>query len=83
VGLGRAGAQGFATDADDTPIPDDLVRRMRAAEEFGRGFLARTQMFYAALAYRFHLERPEDRVARMLELYDAYSLVGRSRTPTS
>ena len=32
-------------------------------------------MFYAALAYRFHLERPEDRVARMLELYDAYSLV--------
>ena len=67
--------QGFATDADGTPIPDDLVRRMRAAEEFGRGFLARTQMFYAALAYRFHLERPEDRVARMLELYDAYSLV--------
>ncbi len=50
--------QGFATDADDTPIPDDLVLRMRAAEEFGRGFLARTQMFYAALAYRFHLERP-------------------------
>ena len=67
--------QGFATDADGTPIPDDLVRRMRAAEEFGRGFLARTQMFYAALAYRFHLERPDDRVARMLELYDAYSLV--------
>ena len=29
--------QGFATDADGTPIPDDLVRRMRAAEEFGRG----------------------------------------------
>ena len=67
--------QGFATDADDIPIPDDLVRRMRAAEEFGRGFLARTQMFYAALAYRLHLERPDDRVARMLELYDAYSLV--------
>jgi thimet oligopeptidase len=67
--------QGFATDADDIPIPDDLVRRMRAAEEFGRGFLARTQMFYAALAYRLHLERPYDRVARMLELYDAYSLV--------
>jgi len=67
--------QGFATDGDGTPIPGDLVRRMRAAEEFGRGFLARTQMFYAALAYRFHLERPEDRVARMLELYDAYSLV--------
>ncbi len=67
--------QGFATDADGTPIPGDLVRQMRAAEEFGRDFLARTQMFYAALAYRLHLERPDDRIARMLELYDEYSLV--------
>ncbi|MBW3535601.1 MAG: hypothetical protein KY453_10370, partial [Gemmatimonadetes bacterium] len=32
----------FATDADGEPIPADLVRRMRAADEFGKGFLART-----------------------------------------
>ena len=65
----------FATDAEGTPIPDELVAAMRAAEEFGKGFLARTQMFYAALAYRFHVERPADPTARMLELFDRYSLV--------
>jgi thimet oligopeptidase len=67
--------QSFATDADGTPIPDGLVRQMREAEEFGKGLLARTQMFYAALAYRLHLERPEDVTARMFELFDEYSLV--------
>ena len=65
----------FATDADGTPIPAELVAQMKAAEEFGKGFLARTQMFYAALAYRFHLERPAEPTARMLELYREYSLV--------
>ncbi|WP_232524998.1 M3 family metallopeptidase [Nocardioides mangrovicus] len=65
----------FATDAEGEPIPADLVARMREAEEFGKAFLVRTQMFYAALSYYFHLERPADLAARMLELYDAYSLV--------
>ena len=32
----------FARDADGTPIPTELVARMRAADEFGKGFLART-----------------------------------------
>ena len=65
----------FATDAEGTPIPVELVAAMKAADEFGKGFLARTQMFYAALAYRFHVERPADPTARMLELAAAYSLV--------
>ncbi|MFS3128504.1 M3 family metallopeptidase [Nocardioides sp. Bht2] len=65
----------FATDADGTPIPADLVARMRAAEGFGKGFLARTQTFYAAVSYLFHRERPEDLTARLAELYDAYSLI--------
>ena len=65
----------FATDADGEPIPAELVARMKAAEEFGKGFLARTQMFYAALALRFHLERPDDPTGRMLELYDDYSMI--------
>src|SRR3712207_9376619 len=38
----------FATDESGEPIPEELVARMRTAEEFGKGFLARTQMFYAA-----------------------------------
>ena len=65
----------FATDADGDPIPAELVQRMREADEFGLGLLARTQMFYAAVSYRFHQERPDDLTARMWELYGDYSLV--------
>lgn len=65
----------FATDDQGTPIPRDLVAAMKAADEFGKSFLARTQMFYAALAYTFHVERPADRTERMLQLYRRYSLV--------
>jgi len=67
--------QSFALDADGNPIPTGLVERMRAAEEFGKGFLARTQMFYAALSYKLHVEVPADITARMFELYPEYSLV--------
>ena len=67
--------QVFAHDADGTPIPAELVDRMRAADEFGKGFLARTQMFYAALSYKLHIELPDDITARMFELYPEYSLV--------
>ena len=67
--------RGFATDDDGEPIPADLVRRMREADEFATAFLVRTQMFYAALSYYLHLERPADIPQRMLELYDRYSLV--------
>jgi thimet oligopeptidase len=67
--------QMFATDESGTPIPAELVAAMRAADEFGKGFLARTQMFYAAVSYRFHLEVPDDLTARLFELYPQYSLV--------
>jgi thimet oligopeptidase len=50
----------FATDEDGTPIPAELVARMRDAEDFGKGLDARTQMFYAALSYRMHQEPPAD-----------------------
>ena len=66
---------GFATDADGQPIPHDLVVRMRAAEEFGKGFLARTQMAYAAISYWFHQERPSDLTAGLRDLMERYSLV--------
>ncbi len=65
----------FATDAQGTPIPQDLVVRMRAAEEFGKGFLARTQMAYAAISYWFHQERPSDLTAGLEELMERYSLL--------
>lgn len=65
----------FAKDADGAPIPTDLVERMRTAKEFGRGYLARTQMYYAALSYQLHRDRPADHVAAVRELSERYSLV--------
>lgn len=63
----------FATDAAGEPIPADLVARMRDADDFGKGYHARTQMFYAAMSYWFHVERPADLTARMRELQEQYS----------
>lgn len=66
----------FATDASGAPIPAELVARMREAEEFGKGYMARTQMFYAAVSYRFHQDRPADLTATLRELQDRYDLFG-------
>lgn len=64
----------FARDADGEQIPEDLVGRMRRADDFGKGFAARTQMFYAAMSYWFHTDRPEDLTAAMRRLQATYSL---------
>jgi thimet oligopeptidase len=66
----------FATDAAGEPIPAALVERMRTAEEFGKGYAARTQMFYAALSYAFHAEVPENLSAKVVELQERYDLFG-------
>jgi len=63
----------FATDEAGEPIPADLVARMRAADDFGKGVYARQQMFYAAVSYWFHTERPADLTARLVELQERYS----------
>jgi thimet oligopeptidase len=65
----------FATDSHGNTIPTELVERMRAADEFGKALMARTQMLYAAVSYRFHLEVPDDLTARLFELYPQYSLI--------
>src|SRR5207237_10668403 len=36
------------------PLPADLVARMRAADEFGKGLRVRQQMYYAAVSLAFH-----------------------------
>jgi thimet oligopeptidase len=64
----------FATDESGTPIPPDLVARMRTAEEFGKGYLARTQMFYAALSYELHRQVPDDITALARDLQGRYDL---------
>jgi thimet oligopeptidase len=40
------------------PIPADLVRRMKAADEFGKGLYVRQQMFYAAISLQLHTRAP-------------------------
>jgi thimet oligopeptidase len=68
----------FATDADGEPIPHQLVEKMRAAEDFGKGLYVRTQMFYAALSYVLHQDVPEDITATMRDLqarYDVFATV--------
>jgi thimet oligopeptidase len=64
----------FATDESGTPVPAELVERMRTAEEFGKGYYARTQMFYAALSYQVHRDVPEDITALARELQRRYDL---------
>jgi thimet oligopeptidase len=40
-------------------IPVDLITRMRAADEFGKGLLVRQQMFYASLSLQLHSRDPK------------------------
>lgn len=50
----------FATDEVGRAIPEDLARRMRAAEGFGRGAFVRRQTNFTALSYRLHAEPGAD-----------------------
>jgi thimet oligopeptidase len=67
----------FATDADGEPIPTELVAAMRAADDYGKGIYARTQMFYAAMSYWFHADRAAADIPaltdRMIELQERYA----------
>lgn len=65
---------GFARDETGESIPAELVARMRTAEDFGKGYQARTQMFYAAMSYAFHTEEVADLTERTAQLQQRYSL---------
>jgi thimet oligopeptidase len=67
--------QTFARDEGGEPIPADLVARMRAARDFGKGIAARTQMSYAAIAYLLHRDLPADHTSAVRELQARYDLV--------
>ena len=64
----------FATDDAGQPIPAELVAKMRAGEDFGKGCFARTQMFAAALSYRLHQAPVADITAFVKEIQAAYDL---------
>lgn len=67
--------QSFATDETGEPIPAELVGRMRRANAFGRGQWAARQLFYTAVSYFLHQQRPADRTAFVDELQSRYDVL--------
>jgi thimet oligopeptidase len=67
--------QTFATDAAGEPIPAELVAKMRAGDDFGKGYDARTQMSYAAISYELHRQAADDLSTLVRQLQSAYDLV--------
>jgi thimet oligopeptidase len=62
----------FAVDATGTSIPADLVARMRAAKDFGKGLFVQTQTYYSAVAYVLHRDQPADHDQVVRELQARY-----------
>jgi thimet oligopeptidase len=61
--------------ATGEPLPAQVIERMRAADEFGKGLRVRQQMFYAATSLRFHDRDPRglDTTALAAELQERYT----------
>jgi thimet oligopeptidase len=57
------------------PIPGELVRRMKTADEYGKGLMVRQQMFYAATSLELHRRDPAklDTTALVAELQERYT----------
>jgi len=57
------------------PVSVDLVRQLRAADEYGKGLQVRQQMFYAAISLELHRRDPEalDTTALVAELMERYT----------
>jgi thimet oligopeptidase len=55
------------------PIPAELVRRLRAAEDYGKGLTVETQVFYGLLALGYHERGPagRDLTSEMVALKEA------------
>jgi thimet oligopeptidase len=65
----------FATDAAGVPIPAELVARMRAAKDFGKGVFVATQTFYAMLAYVLYRDLPADHTQAVIDLQQRYDVL--------
>jgi thimet oligopeptidase len=65
----------FAVDADGAPIPRELVAHMNAAKDFGKALYIRTQIYYAAISYLLHRDRPDDHTTAMREIQERYDLL--------
>jgi thimet oligopeptidase len=69
--------QSFALNVQTRePISVELAQKAKDANEFGKGFGARTQMFYAAMSLQFHEANPDtlDFLKKQVELQKKYAL---------
>ena len=57
------------------PLPVGVAKRMKAADDFGRGLQVRQQMFYAALSLQLYARNPKglDTTQLMAQLQDRYT----------
>ena len=57
------------------PLPVDVARRMKVADDFGRGLQVRQQMFYAALSLQLYARNPKglDSTELVAQLQDRYT----------
>jgi thimet oligopeptidase len=57
------------------PLPADVVGRMKAADEYGKGLMVRQQMFYAATSLELHRRDPAglDTTALVAEMQERYT----------
>ncbi|WP_024804448.1 M3 family metallopeptidase [Nocardia sp. BMG51109] len=65
----------FAVDETGTPIPVELVERMRAAKDFGKGTWVRTQVGYTAVSYLLHRDRPTAHTEAVFDALERHSLI--------
>jgi len=70
----------FATDDKGQTIPEELVKKLRKAKEFGKALWVRHQMFYAGTSLNFHRRDPkgldhDKLVAEMQTRYSPYPFV--------
>jgi thimet oligopeptidase len=57
------------------PLPIDVAKRMKTADDFGRGLQVRQQMFYAALSLQLYSRNPKalDSTELVSQLQDRYT----------
>jgi thimet oligopeptidase len=65
----------FAKNGKGEAIPDALVKKMRAARDFGKGMWVKHQMFYAAVSLNYYDRDPKgvDTTALLKDLQKKYS----------
>lgn len=70
----------FATDDKGAVVPKDLVDKLKASDDFGKGLWVRHQMFYASVSLGLHNRDPKGLnqdalIAEIMNKYSAYHFV--------